>query len=91
MPLIPFAPLPYSYQPNATRPSEIALYKNCSNLFSAMIVLIPTLGDLYDQKFAMARAIAIVCTFATANPSDGGRVARTQAGRQCAPWNSQLS
>ncbi len=46
MSLIPFAPLPYSYQLNATRPSEITLYKNCSNLFPSMTVLIPTLSDL---------------------------------------------
>src|SRR5258705_8551429 len=32
-----------SYRPNATRPSEIALYKSYSNLFSA------------EVKFAMAR------------------------------------
>ena len=36
MSLIPFAPFPYSYQPNATRLSEIALYKSYSKLFSAM-------------------------------------------------------
>jgi len=36
MSLNPFAPFPYSYQPNATRPSEIALYKSYSKLFPAM-------------------------------------------------------
>jgi hypothetical protein len=50
MSLSTFASLPYTYQPNATQPSEITLYKNCSNLFSAMIVLIPTLGDFIGSK-----------------------------------------
>src|SRR4029077_7798183 len=36
MSLIPFAPFPYSYQPNATRPSEIAFYKSYIKLFLAM-------------------------------------------------------
>jgi len=36
------------------------------------------------SKVRAAENGTIVCTFAAANPSYGGRVARTQAGRQFA-------